>query len=65
MKEGAWRKRRILLEQREQLRLNPPSDYKERIKELDEALVAEDSRHQLAVEKFKIRRRTWRKSALR
>lgn len=48
------------MEQREQLCLNPPSDYKERIKELDEALVAEDSRHSLTIKKFKISRRSWR-----
>ncbi len=59
MKDGAWRKKRLLLQQREQLCKECPPDFADKLKSLDEALAAEENRHRLAVRNFKASRKTW------
>lgn len=59
MKQGAWKEKRLLLKERAKLYLERPLGYVEKIKELDEALIVEDKRHELAVKKFKMSRKSW------
>ena len=62
MKKGAWNQMRLLLEQRARLYLERPSDFAQKIKEMDKAILEEESRHRLAVKNFKMSRKTWRKA---
>lgn len=60
MKSGAWKRKRLLLLQREQLCLEHPAHFDDKLKKLDDALAAEEARHQLAVKNFKMSRKKWK-----